>query len=162
MNKEELGRMHKEKCKELKKIRAQIAEELGVDLQQRECTYEGYCSGTCPKCKSEEIKLNMAIMKKQLEEKDIKRKVTAAGITTMAALSLTGCTPLTEAVNEVMESINGSQTQGMITPDFGESTSEPAKDTEEVLTGEVASTEEFEGGLEFVEELEGDVVFIEE
>ena len=90
-NREELNRIHKEKCKELKKVRAKIAADLGVELHQTECTYEGYCSGTCPKCKSEEMKLNMAIMKKQLESADIKRRAAAAGITTMAALCLTGC-----------------------------------------------------------------------
>ena len=31
-SKEELGRIHKEKCKELKAIRAKIAEDLGIDL----------------------------------------------------------------------------------------------------------------------------------
>lgn len=79
-SKEELTHLHKEKCRELKKIRAQIAEDLGIDLKQSECTYEGYCSGTCPKCKSEEMKLNLAIMKKQMETADVKRKVATAGI----------------------------------------------------------------------------------
>jgi len=90
-SREELTRIHKEKCKELKKIRAQIAADLGVDLKQSECTYEGYCSGTCPKCKSEEMMLNLAIMKQQMEATDIKRKVAAAGLTTAAALTLSGC-----------------------------------------------------------------------
>lgn len=84
-SKEELGRIHKEKCKELKAIRAKIAEDLGIDLQQRECTYEGYCSGTCPKCKSEEMRLNLAIMKKQMEAADVKRRAAAAGLTAVAA-----------------------------------------------------------------------------
>lgn len=46
-SKEELGKLHKEQCRELKTIRAQMAADLGIDLKQRECTYEGYCSGTC-------------------------------------------------------------------------------------------------------------------
>ena len=45
-SKEELGKLHKEQCRELKTIRAQMAADLGIDLKQRECTYEGYCSGT--------------------------------------------------------------------------------------------------------------------
>lgn len=69
-SREELGRIHKEKCKELKQIRAKMAEELGVELHQTECTYEGYCRGTCPKCRQEERKLNAAILKRQLEEAD--------------------------------------------------------------------------------------------
>ena len=66
--KDEKSKIHKERCKELKLIRAKIAEELGIDLHQRKCTFEGYCSGTCPKCKSEELILNSALLKKQLEE----------------------------------------------------------------------------------------------
>lgn len=90
-SKEELGRIHKERCKELKQIRAKMAENLGIDLHQRECTYEGYCSGTCPKCKSEEMQINAALLKRQLEEANIKGRVIAAGLTTVAAVSLTGC-----------------------------------------------------------------------
>lgn len=53
---------HKERCKELKKVRATIADKLGIDLHQRECTYEGECSGTCPKCAQEENILNKALL----------------------------------------------------------------------------------------------------
>lgn len=53
---------HKEKCKTLKKVRKSIADVLGVDLHQTECTYEGDCPGTCPKCKKEEEILNKAIL----------------------------------------------------------------------------------------------------
>lgn len=53
---------HKEKCRRLKAIRKKIADVIGVDLHQTECTYEGECSGTCPKCKKEEQILNKAIM----------------------------------------------------------------------------------------------------
>ena len=31
---------HKEKCKVLKGVRKQIADKLGIDLHQTECTYE--------------------------------------------------------------------------------------------------------------------------
>ena len=54
-SKEELTRIHKEKCRELKKIRAKMAENLSIELHQRECTYEGYCRGTCPACRKEEM-----------------------------------------------------------------------------------------------------------
>ncbi len=91
-NKEELGKLHKERCKELKLVRAQIAKDLGIELNQTECTYEGYCSGTCPKCKSEELKLNAAILKKKLDDSNIKGRIAVAGFTTVAALSLSGCT----------------------------------------------------------------------
>ena len=55
---------HKEKCRKLKKLRKSMADQLGIDLQQRECTYQGECSGTCPKCRNEEETLNRALMAK--------------------------------------------------------------------------------------------------
>lgn len=39
-----------------------MTDTLGIDLHQTECTYQGYCSGTCPKCKQEEEKLNRALL----------------------------------------------------------------------------------------------------
>ena len=56
--------MHKERCKKLKEIRKKIADKIGVDLHQTECTYEGKCSGTCPKCQQEERQLNQALLTK--------------------------------------------------------------------------------------------------
>lgn len=43
----------KYKCKHLKAVRKRIAEENGIALEQRECTYEGPCRGTCPYCEAE-------------------------------------------------------------------------------------------------------------
>ena len=43
----------KDICKELKAVRRQIAEENGIDLEIPECTYQGPCKGTCPRCESE-------------------------------------------------------------------------------------------------------------
>lgn len=54
----------KERCSELKKIRKTLADKLNINLNQTECTYEGECSGTCPKCKQEEKILNIALLKK--------------------------------------------------------------------------------------------------
>ncbi len=43
----------KAKCKILKEIRQRIADENDIPYVTRECTYQGSCSGTCPKCESE-------------------------------------------------------------------------------------------------------------
>ena len=40
-------------CKELKELRRKIAEENGIPLEIKECTYEGPCRGTCPRCEAE-------------------------------------------------------------------------------------------------------------
>lgn len=43
----------KDICKELKAVRKQIAEENDIPLEIPECTYEGPCKGTCPRCEAE-------------------------------------------------------------------------------------------------------------
>jgi len=43
----------KEKCKLLRQIRKEIAESNGIVYLTSECTYEGECKGTCPKCDAE-------------------------------------------------------------------------------------------------------------
>lgn len=53
---------HKELCRQLKKIRKDMADKLGIDLHQTECTYPGECSGTCPKCQREENILSKALL----------------------------------------------------------------------------------------------------
>lgn len=92
-SRDDLGKMNKAKCKELKQMRKEMAEQLGVDLHQRECTYEGFCTGTCPKCKQEEKILNAAIKKQKQEGKSpiVSKRYAAAGIMVAAAVSLSGC-----------------------------------------------------------------------
>lgn len=72
---------HKEKCRKLKEVRKEIADKIGVDLHQSECTYKGECKGTCPRCEQEEKKLNKLLLSGKF------------ALTTLAvsALSLTGC-----------------------------------------------------------------------
>lgn len=73
----------KEKCKELKKVRKELADKLGIDLQQTECTFKGECKGTCLKCKKEEELLN----------KNLLQKVAIVGVAASLTLGLTACTP---------------------------------------------------------------------
>lgn len=40
-------------CKDLKAVRKRIAEENNIPLEIKECTYEGPCRGTCPRCEAE-------------------------------------------------------------------------------------------------------------
>ena len=69
---------HREKCNHLKEIRKNMAEELGVELNQTVCTFEGDCKGTCPKCEQEERKLSKALLK-------------GTAVAASAAMMLTGC-----------------------------------------------------------------------
>ena len=52
------------KCKILKEIRQKIADENDISYVTRECTYQGDCSGTCPKCDQEIRYLNDELQKK--------------------------------------------------------------------------------------------------
>lgn len=66
----------KEKCKLLKAIRREIAETNGIVYLTSECTFEGECKGTCPKCDAEIRYLDTEINRLIAEGK----KVTLAGL----------------------------------------------------------------------------------
>ncbi len=92
---------HKEKCKALKKVRKNIADVLGVDLHQTECTYAGDCPGTCPKCKQEEMILNKAIL--------------TGSAVAASSLLLTGCelpAPISNDIAGEVSVYNGSEDMG--------------------------------------------------
>lgn len=71
--------MHgKNKCKILKQIRQQIAKENDIPLITKECTFQGECSGTCPRCEAELRYLEQQLARRQALGKTV----------TVAALSL--------------------------------------------------------------------------
>lgn len=55
----------RDKCELLNKIRQQIAEKNNIEFDFEECTFEGECTGTCPKCESELEYLENELKKKQ-------------------------------------------------------------------------------------------------
>ena len=55
----------KQTCKILKEIRKQIAAENDIKLAIEECTYQGDCKGTCPKCEAEVRYLERELEKRQ-------------------------------------------------------------------------------------------------
>lgn len=66
----------KEKCKLLKQIRKEIAESNGIVYLTAECTFEGECRGTCPKCDAE-----IRYLDDQLQQKAARgEKVSLAGL----------------------------------------------------------------------------------
>jgi heterodisulfide reductase subunit C len=56
-------------CKILKEIRKQIAAENDIKLVVEECTYQGDCRGTCPKCEAEVRYLERELEKRQRKGK---------------------------------------------------------------------------------------------
>ena len=66
----------KAKCKALKEIRQKIAEENDIEYVVSECTYQGECTGTCPRCEAE-----LRYLEKELERrKKLGVAVTIAGV----------------------------------------------------------------------------------
>ena len=120
---------NKAKCERLKQLRKQLADRIGVDLHQSECTYRGECKGTCPKCAHEEKQLNQALAAKGM---------LVAGLATLS-LGLAGCGNQYGDLEGEIETI-GSE----------------AESSEMISTESTDITEE---GTEEVIELEGDVVY---
>ena len=70
-------------CRILKDIRRQIAEANDIDLVIKECTYQGDCAGTCPRCEAEVAYLERELAKRRALGK-------AACITGIATSALLG------------------------------------------------------------------------
>lgn len=76
----------KNRCEYLKEVRRQIATENGIPLVQRECTFKGECSGTCPFCEAE-----LRYLEKELHRrKTLGKAVTVAGIA-LSSLAFGAC-----------------------------------------------------------------------
>lgn len=90
----------KEKCKALKEIRRQIAEKNDIPYAVSQCSHQGDCKGTCPKCEAE-----LRYLERELAvRKNLGKAVAIAGISIGACSSLTACSPIEAAQNTAMPS----------------------------------------------------------
>ena len=79
----------KEKCRALKQIRKQIAENNDIAYVVEECKHKGKCKGTCPKCEAE-----VRYLEKELEKRrNMGKKVAIAGVSMGIAATFSACTP---------------------------------------------------------------------
>ena len=85
-------------CKYLKSVRRAVAEANGIDLEIPECTFEGECSGTCPRCEAEVQTLEKALSAR----KRMAQKVAVVGVA--AGLSFLGM-PTSSAQNVTPDTI---------------------------------------------------------
>jgi hypothetical protein len=77
----------KSNCEFLKNIRLQIAEENNIPLTIDECTFEGNCQGTCPRCEAE-----LHYLEQKIEEKKWSgQKAIVAGISLGLLSTLFSC-----------------------------------------------------------------------
>ncbi len=78
----------KNKCKILKDIRRQIAQNNDIELIIEECTYKGECRGTCPRCEAELRYLEAELLKR----KNAGKNIAVAGLAALL-LTSTACSP---------------------------------------------------------------------
>lgn len=88
--KEDMNMKGKEKCRALKEIRRQIAEENDIPYAVSQCTYQGDCRGTCPKCESELRYLERELAIRQ----SLGKAVAVVGISASVCAGLTACSPM--------------------------------------------------------------------
>ena len=107
----------KQKCKILKEIRQRIADENDIPYVTHECSYQGECKGTCPRCESE-----LRYLEHQLAlRSSLGKRVAVATLCTGMMLTTVGCTPLEQLRNLG----KGNELSGAISPVELELTSEP-------------------------------------
>ena len=77
----------KQRCKILKEIRRQIAENNDIEYVVSECKHQGDCLGTCPKCEAE-----VRYLERELERRrKLGMAVTVAGLAVMMTASTVSC-----------------------------------------------------------------------
>lgn len=145
----------KSKCKILKQIRKQIAENNDIELITSECKHQGDCLGTCPKCEQEVRYLEQELNKRS----NIGKTVVLAGISAALVSSLCACD------YDVFNPLGNSRTAGDMPIDTEASMSTtagvmPVSETEtETSAGELLESETESEALS-VYQLDGDIAYI--
>ena len=73
----------KQICSYLKSVRREVAAANGIDLEIPECSFEGECPGTCPRCESEVRQLESELSRR----KSLSQRVAVIGVAAGLALS---------------------------------------------------------------------------
>ncbi len=73
----------KQICSYLKSVRREVAAANGIDLEIPDCTFEGECPGTCPRCEAEVRQLEQALSHRQ----SLSQKVAIVGVAMGLAFS---------------------------------------------------------------------------
>lgn len=95
----------KQTCKILKEIRRQIAAENDIKLVIEECTYQGDCLGTCPKCESEVRYLERELEKRQR----LGKAAVFAGMSLGTLFASTGCNIIQPLAGMPVDAFGGTE-----------------------------------------------------
>lgn len=143
----------KNKCKILKEIRQKIASENDIPYVTQECTYQGECKGTCPRCEAE-----LRYLEQQLEKRQrLGKSVTVAALAATLMAGLTACPSANAPSAKAAPEEAFSEQYSEATDKLG---SEPSETVEiaGILPIESQQSEAAKGEIE-TEEFEGDVAF---
>ena len=152
----------KDKCRILKQIRQQIADANDIEYITRECTYQGECRGTCPKCEAE-----LRYLEEQLEQRRSRgKKIAVAAIAAGIIMTTTTACDFTSPHEETAGAPTAEETPAPAPTEVAEATMGEPPAEELIEEGDGALPEdhfevEVEEGEIAVEELEGDVAYIE-
>ncbi len=147
----------KNKCKILKQIRQQIAEENDIPLVTKECTYQGECSGTCPRCEAELRYLEQQLARRQA----LGKAVTVAALSVSLMAGVAGCgepSQYSDFMGDIPDPLYTSDEPASGTLAGRVSTHSPTETAE--LIGEVACDTSMPETA--ILELDGDVAYVED
>ena len=138
----------KNKCKILKDIRRQIAENNDIAYVTTECKYQGECSGTCPKCEAEVRYLEEELQKRQKAGKAL----AVAGIAAALMVNTAGC--MLNSTDENLP-LAGEPLPPQTTAETTEPNSTETDPTQMLITGEAIDVTTM--GEPVYSELQGDI-----
>ena len=104
----------KQTCKILKEIRKQIAAENDIKLVIEECTYQGDCKGTCPKCEAE-----VRYLERELEKR---QRMGKAAVVAGLSVGLLGANQVALAQQPDSQRMDTTEVilEGCVVPEMGE------------------------------------------
>lgn len=86
----------KDICKYLKSVRRAVAEANGIELDVSECSFEGNCPGTCPKCEAEVNSLESALSARRRMARKVALLGVAAGLSLGTVTSASAQSEITD------------------------------------------------------------------
>lgn len=127
----------KDKCKILKQIRRQIAEENDIPYVVEECKHKGECKGTCPKCEADLKMLERELSLRHRLGKTVAIAGIAAGMLTMT----TGCN--IDDAEQLLKKTFGIESHEQLS---GDVICVPEEDHQEGTVGENEISDDFSWG----------------